>query len=167
MSDLKSRYEKCLINIKIISKLNPYDRLKFGHEYVCIRQYNIFLGIIRYFSGESRDDIINGLNNLYNELECICAEYIKLFAKTCNGNNGNNDCDIEDRLKMLLNELGALYTADNKGLCALLVTYNVDSATHSKIDVLIEKFKRISLVIEDTLNFRIKRQSRIDRSRSE
>ena len=163
--NLQSRYEKSLINIKIICTLNPYDRLKFEHEYVRIRPYNIFLGIIRYFSGESRDDIINGINNLYHDLECICNEYLNMTITY----------DIEDKFKMLLNELSTLYAIDNKGLLALLVTYSIDSTAHSKIEILIEKFKRISLIIEDAINSRtqsvrrteILRQSRIDRSRSE
>ena len=73
--DLKIRYEKCLINLKIVSKLYQHERLRFGHEHVRIMPYTFFSGWIRYFSGENRNDIIIGLNNMFNEIETICDEY--------------------------------------------------------------------------------------------
>lgn len=157
-SELNMKYEKCIINIKIIAKLNPYDRLIFGHDYFCIRQYNVLMGFIRYFSGESRKDIINGLNELYNGIESINDEYTTI----CLGYE--DTIELDDKLKILSKELDQLYNNEKKGLSALLITYNSDRSTCAKIEYLIDKFKIMSSYLSQT---KLCRQSRTDRSKSE
>lgn len=132
--DFNIKYEKCIINIKIISKLCPYDRLIFNHDYFSIRQYSYLIGIIRYFSNESRKDIILGLNELYLDIESINDEY-------------KSDTLLGDKFKTLSKEIEHLHCLDNKGLNALLVTYSNDRSIMSKIEFLIDKFKLISQIL--------------------
>lgn len=154
--DVLNKYEKCIINIKIISKLNAYDRLIFGHDNFSTRPYNFLMGVIRYFSGESRKDIINGLNELYNDVEYITDN----ITSTITGYEIEN----YDKLKILSKELEQLYINDGKGLLSLLTTYQNDTSTTSKIEFLIDKFK---LIVFNISQQRISRIDRINRSKSE
>ena len=124
--DLKIRYEKCLINLKIVSKLYQHERLRFGHEHVRIMPYTFLSGWIRYFSGENRNDIIIGLNNMFNEIETICDEFRK-------------------------DTIEQLYKENDRALLALLLTYQYDSTTYSKLEVIIDKFKHLVIILESIL----------------
>ena len=136
--DLKIRYEKCLINLKIVSKLYQHERLRFGHEHVMIMPYSFLSGWIRYFSGENRNDIIIGLNNMFNEIETICDEFRK---------------DTKSRHKIIgiSREIEQLYKENDRALLALLLTYQYDSTTYSKLEVIIDKFKHLVIILESIL----------------
>jgi hypothetical protein len=133
-ANLILRYDKCLINIKIISKINTFDRLIFGYDYVSIRRYTVFQGIYRFLSGETRNDIISGLNNICAEVEYIIYELYKIHDSA--------------RLKTLYTELKLLYSNDSKGLSALANTYKDDPLTFSKLEFIIEKIQTIVAVSE-------------------
>lgn len=148
MSTLNQRLDKVIINIKVISKLETGQRLLFKNRVVSIRNnYFIVTPIIRSLAGEDRNDVVDGLNNLLEEINRLVDEFLNC-VELQNPNSSNYDIEQAQPLIMSLNhlkvELCKLYDTPDFGLQACKSTYQEDPETCSKIEEIIDNFKLLS-----------------------
>lgn len=105
-----------IINIKILSRLDVADRPVFSDKYIIISKYNWFSPIIRYITGQSRQNILNGLTQLYNNIELIITN-----KDVSNENKIDIKIEIDNMLRNGLKNLSITYESD--AVCASLIEF--------------------------------------------
>jgi hypothetical protein len=148
MSTLNQRLEQLIINLKVIAKLTPDQRLLFKNRVVSIRNhYPVFTPVIRTMAGESRDDVTTGLSDLLEDVDRLVNDYLN-SPELQNPNGSAYDREVALPVLMSLNrlkvELPHIYDSDNKGLNAAKITYSGDPIPSSKIEESIDNFKMMS-----------------------
>lgn len=145
MTTLNEKLDTILINLKVISKLNVSDRPLFSGKFVQIRGYWPYITpIIRTISGESRDDILFGLNDLQTEIDRLYNDFISQIEfynpqSTLCDKSFSSDCIM--RLIRLKLEIPKIYDTNQKGLNALMITYETTPETISQIENIIANFQ--------------------------
>lgn len=130
INNIEFNKDKIWINLKLISKLKPNEKLQFDYsESLFSIDNNIIKCITRYYYGYNRTDIINIIDKLItNTFECID----KL-------NKNKVDKNYYNILIKYINELNNVI----EGLINLKITYNGDQLIQSKLDYIIEKIHNI------------------------
>lgn len=110
--------EKLLINLRVISQIQPYQKINAKSEFLLIEYYNWFASFARWVRTDDRQTCLKRLNEIITESKQIL-----------------NDKDIkkeyEKRIKISLRNC-------IKGLENLKKTYEDDITTISYIELLIE-----------------------------
>ena len=148
MSTLNQKLERIVINLKVISKLEPEQRLLFKNKIVSIRNhYPLVTPIIRSVAGEDRNDAIAGLTELLEDSNRLIDDFLK-SVELQTPHDSSYDKDTALPILMSLNrlkvELPHIYESDNKGLNAARKTYQTDPEISSKIEELIDNYKMLS-----------------------
>ena len=122
MATLTQRLEQVIINLKVISKLEPGQYLLFKTKSVSIRNhYMVFTPMIRWAANESRDDVTKGLSELVEDINRLVADYIN-SSELQNPNASEYDRDSALSVLMSLNRLKIglppVIDQSNKGLNA-------------------------------------------------
>lgn len=138
-----------LINLNIISKIKPNDKIYFNSESLIeLNTNSIFQGLIRLLLNNSRAKNINLLNNFYNSVfthinEIINSKYLNLYVNNCD--MLMKICNIEhEQFNIICNELIEIkhfISISINGLNNMKETYSDDILTISKLDIIISSIK--------------------------
>ena len=152
MSNLQQRFDKLVINLRVLSKISPYQKLMIRSQSLSIRNHYWFLTpLIRTIAGESREDTICGLKQLHSSIEHMINELVTPCMYVI---NGQHQCDRKHLHETIANLtsikilLPGIYEESNLGLLALRETYLDDPETTSQLDELILGFQKTGRRIE-------------------
>lgn len=153
MSTLTQRLEKLIVNIKIISRLESGQRLVFKNNNVSIRNnYRLTTAIIRFIAGECRNDVVDGLVDLVENMNRLVLDFINC-PELQNHNTSAFDRSEAAGYIMMLNrlkiEIPNLYK-ESTGLNAIRQTYQSDPCVSARLEGLEDNVKNI--VRKITLN---------------
>jgi hypothetical protein len=141
-----------LINLSIISKIKPNDKIYMNNDNFISIEYDSFLqGILRFVFNNSRVKNMNYLNNFYTSVYAYIDELINSKYLT---NNINCDHENENYTNAYnnLKEINQYIKASIHGLENLKQTYSPDIVTISKIDIIISKIETYIERIEKKLD---------------
>ncbi len=143
-----------LVNLKIISKIRPYDKIYMNNDNFISIEYDYFLqGIMRFVFKNSRGKNINNLNNFY----CVVYAYIDELLNSKYLSSDINQCDHQDEnytnTYNNLKEINQYIKESINGLENLKQTYINDIVTISKIDIIISKIESYVERIEKKYTF--------------
>lgn len=120
-----------LLDLKVLSKLEVNQKLVIRNNQLNIDS-TYFQSVNRYISNDSRENTLNYIeelnNNLSNEIENILDNYSK--NKNIQDSPSNILINISQNLKLAC-----------KGLINLTTTYLNDQFNKSKIEIIIEQFQ--------------------------
>lgn len=120
-----------LLDLKVLSKLEVNQKLVIRNNQLNIDS-TFFQSVNRYISNDSRENTLNYIeelnNNLSNEIENILDNYSK--NKNIQDSPSNILINISQNLKLAC-----------KGLINLTTTYLNDQFNKSKIEIIIEQFQ--------------------------
>ena len=119
--------EEVLINLKMLSRINPNDKLYLDENLIKIDTPTIGQGIIRWFNEYSREKTMEQIDYLSHQID-VYINY--LLNKTKRTDNDNRIC------QNILVEI----TKAISGLEKLKITYSKDTFIQSKLDMIQEKF---------------------------
>lgn len=152
-----------LVNLSIISKIKPNDKIYISSDnFVSIEHESFLQGILRFIYKNSREKNINNLNNFYSMVyvyidELINSKYISFDnnkKSVKNILNVVNNASDENYLTTYNNikEIHKYIKASINGLENLKKTYSPDIVTVSKIDITINNInayiKKMEMKIE-------------------
>ena len=110
--------EKLLINLRVISQIQPYQKINAKSEFLSIEYYNWFVSLSRWIRTDDRQTCLKRLNEIITESKNIL-------------NNQGIKKEYETRIKTSLKNC-------IKGLYNLKKTYEDDITTISYLELLIE-----------------------------
>ena len=140
--------QNILINLNILSKIKPYDKIYISKDNLITIEYNsIFQGFFRFIYNNGREKNITNLNNFYNSVfnltdEMLNSHYIQI--------SNNLDIENDDFIKTFTNlkKLNFYLKASLEGLENLRKTYNYDIVTNSKLEIIINNIDNYLLKID-------------------
>ena len=143
--------ENCLLNLKIISKLEENEKLITTNNVLKIDKPVIFQGVKRWYAKESRDVTINKLNDIYTNSFGITDNLLKKEQNTDIANNSLEDSNSQVFQKFILE-----FTNSLKGIDNLKKTYSNDVPMISQLDMLSNKLntrlEKMNKMCKITLN---------------
>lgn len=166
--------QNILINLNIISKIRPNDKIFVNTDnYISIEYDSMFQGILRFFYNNSRSKNINNLNNFYSLTfsqidDLINSKYLNVYISKidfrksqCKNNESNfpieHKCDLEnDNFLKVYNELTEIkhyISLSISGLNNLKKTYISDVLTSSKLDIIINSVETSIKKIDKKLEY--------------
>jgi len=110
--------EKLLINLRVISQIQPYQKINAKSEFLSIEYYNWFVSLARWVRTDDRQTCLKRLNEIITESKNIL-------------NNKDIKKEYEKRIKTSLKNC-------IKGLENLKKTYEDDITTISYLELLID-----------------------------
>jgi hypothetical protein len=141
-----------LVNLKIISKINPNDKLKTHSNYTSIEKENFLTGFSRWYHGDSRDKSISFIKLVINDSINITND---IMNSTYINNKNKKTIYEENEFTKSLNMLFLIKTElenSKLGLNNLKKTYDTDIQTISQIEVIINKIDSHLTIVERKLN---------------
>jgi hypothetical protein len=123
--------DNCLLNLKIISKLEENDKLITNQDVLKIDKPVIFQGIKRWYSKEGRDTTMDKLNEIFNESFKITDELL-LNEKS----QQNNDNNLNDSNSQIFQKFIVEFTNSINGIDNLKKTYKDDVPMKSQLDMI-------------------------------
>jgi hypothetical protein len=166
INDLHFTNDELFINLKLLSKLNPNDKLKIDiSKSKLLSVDNDYLqSVTRYLYGYDRNNTLDFIDKLINTV-FIKTNQLKQYIESSNNKNNNKNSnediriDIDDNIipsKLLLDPSIELlkYTSELNnvinGLVNLKITYSGDQLIQSKLDYITEN---IRTHVDDLNNF--------------
>lgn len=150
--------QNILINLNIISKIKPNDKIFINDEnYISIESNSIFQGLMRFIYKNSRSRNINNLNNFYDCVfthinSLVNSKYLNIIPNRLDiVNKDNNEHFIS--VFSELNEISMYITASIIGLNNLRQTYASDTLTISKLDIIINAVHTHNKKIKSKLEY--------------
>lgn len=151
--------QNILINLNILSKIKPYDKIYINKDNLITIEYNtIFQGFFRFIYNNGREKNINNLNAFYNSVFDIVDDILNShYLQFQNILDKEND----DFIKVFTNLKKIYFYLDSslEGLNNLRKTYQTDIVSDSKIEIIINnidiyltKMKKKIEIIELTKN---------------
>lgn len=135
--------QNILINLNIISKIKPNDKIFINDEnYISIESNSIFQGIIRFIYKNSRSRNISNLNNFYNTVfahinSLLISKYLNMVNNRLEIIQNGNSIELFLSTVADLKEISIYIKESIIGLTNLRETYVSDTLTVSKIDIII------------------------------
>ena len=123
----------CITNLKIISEIQPYDKISKSEELLVIHKSSLLLPLSRWINGETRNTTMEYIDSIYSSTFTLIDS---IFT--------NKDCPDtstpfpEDHKETLISLLGEIKNSI-KGLSNLKRTYEDDISICSRLEYLIEK----------------------------
>jgi len=136
-------YDDLILDLKIISKLKPFNKLIVEGNKLFIDESYYFSSFIRYLNNQNRNQAIEYIESINVELEEHINRIIDLK---------NSDKNIlRDNPSSILVNLSHDLTLAVKGLKNLILSYCSDNYIVSKIEIIISNFelkiKKISEIL--------------------
>jgi hypothetical protein len=129
--------QNILINLNILSKIKPYDKIYINKDNLITIEYNtIFQGFFRFIYNNGREKNINNLNAFYNSVFDIVDDILNShYLQFQNILDKEND----DFIKVFTNLKKIYFYLDSslEGLNNLRKTYQTDIVSDSKIEIII------------------------------
>lgn len=123
--------DNCLLNLKIISKLEENDKLITNQDILKIDKPVIFQGIKRWYSKEGRNTTMERLNNIFDESFNITDEILRNAKTDDNEENNLNYSNSQIFQKFIVEFTNSLSGIDN-----LKKTYKDDIPMKSQLDMI-------------------------------
>ena len=147
IEEKKKEIENILTNLRVIGSLNKYEKLVFKNTLELDVDKRYMQSIRRYFSGDSRDAILNFLSKLFSsiyvEVDFLLTSYKLSKSETLHDYITNTLHDF------YINTLNA-----KKGLLNLIETYYYDVAVKSKLELYYNMLDRKSLSLKQKLGIK-------------
>lgn len=140
--------QNILINLNILSKIKPYDKIYISKDNLITIEYNsIFQGFFRFIYNNGREKNITNLNTFYNSVFNLIDEMLNSYYIQI---NNNLDIESDDFIKTFTNlkKLNFYLKSSLEGLENLRKTYNYDIVTDSKLEIIINNIDSYLLKIE-------------------
>tara|TARA_B110000285_G_scaffold170631_1_gene190995 strand:- start:14 stop:502 length:489 start_codon:yes stop_codon:yes gene_type:complete len=132
--------EVCLLNLKIISKLEENEKLITKDTILKIDKPYILQGIKRWIANEKREITILRLNEIYKKSFDITDELLDNEKNNDNNNIINNDNNIlEDSNSQIFQKFIIEFTNSLTGINNLKKTYATDVPIISQLDMISNK----------------------------
>jgi len=122
-----------ILDLKIISKIKPNNKLLITNNKLLIDDSYMLNGLIRYYKNQNRENTIEYIQNLNKNLE---DEINKIIL-----NKDVEDNILKDNPSNILVNLSHDLTQAVNGLKNLILTYNSDNFLVSKIEMIIYNFE--------------------------
>lgn len=136
-TDMESKINNNILNLKIISSLNKDDKLSINNEEISIESNDFSQAIRRWWNSQSRtqslDQIENVINDSFNITDVIFEEESTNYEV-----KDENESFKEENSSVLQRYLIELKGV-NRGLDNLKLTYNDDVTIISRINILQER----------------------------
>ncbi len=147
IEEKKSEIESILTNLQVISSVNKYEKLILKNSWELDVDKRYFQSFRRYFSGDSRDTILNFLSKMFssidNEIDFLITAYKSTSSDVLHNYVTNTLHDF------YINSLNA-----KKGILNLIETYNDDVAVKSKLELYYNTLDRKSLNLKHKLGIK-------------
>ena len=131
--------QNILINLNILSKIKPYDKIYINKDNLITIEYNsIFQGVFRFLYNNSREKNLTNLINFYQSVYQITDELLNSQFLNKNVEFYIKE-DNDDFIKVFTNliKINKYLESSLTGINNLKKTYNSDVLTDSKLDILI------------------------------
>lgn len=153
LDERKKQIEILLTNLEVISNIGKNEKL-------CVKNENgeldvdkrYFQSFRRYFSGDSRDNLVECLTRLSNSMDTELDYLLIKYTESDNPDETGLTSDIGIFINHMLHDLYIKSISAKKGLGNLRDTYDDDVAVKSKIDLNINKLERKTLNIKNRLS---------------
>ena len=123
--------DNCLLNLKIISKLEENDKLITNQDILKIDKPVFFQGVKRWFSKEGRETTMDKLNEIYNESFKITDGILKDEKM-----DKKEDNDLDDSNSQIFQKFIVEFTNSLNGIDNLKKTYKDDVPMKSQLDMI-------------------------------
>ena len=123
--------DNCLLNLKIISKLEENDKLITNQDILKIAKPVIFQGIRRWYSKEGRETTMDKLYEIFNQSFKITDELL-LNEKSDNKEENN----LNDSNSQIFQKFIVEFTNSINGIDNLKKTYKDDVPMKSQLDMI-------------------------------
>jgi len=151
--------QNILINLNILSKIKPYDKIYINKNNLITIEYNtIFQGIFRFIYNNGREKNITNLNAFYNSVFDVVDDILNSHYLQ---SQNIIDVDNDEFIKVFTNlqKINFYLESSLEGLNNLRKTYQTDIVSDSKIEIIINnidsyliKMKKKIEIIELTKN---------------
>ena len=145
MPTLSERLDIILVNLNTLSLLQISDRPIFSSKIVTIQKYWSYITpIIRTLSGETRNTVIAGFNDLFIDIERIFNEFndnLFLYNKPESQSSKQNAMIYLLQLTKLKIAIPKIYSTDACGINAMIDTYQTSPEIVSQLRVCSDHFK--------------------------
>ena len=129
--DNTTHVDYCLLNLKIISKLEENDKLITNQDILKIDKPVLFQGVKRWYSKEGRETAMAKLNDIYNESFKITDN---ILADEKNDQKENSN--LEDSNSQIFQKFIVEFTNSLNGIDNLKKTYKDDIPMKSQLDMI-------------------------------
>lgn len=140
-----------LVNLKIISKINPSDKLKIYNNHTSIEKESLLSSVSRWYHGDSRDKSIVFIKNVINDGINITND---IMNSTYINNKNKKTIYEENEFTKSLNTLFLIKNEMENcknGINNLKKTYKEDIQATSQLEVIINKVDSHLTIIERKL----------------
>ena len=126
--------DTCLLNLKIISKLEENDKLITNEDILKIDKPVILQGLKRWYTSEGRDTTMEKLNEIYSQSFEITDKILE------NEKNNNMDTtNLDDSNSQVFQKFVVEFTNSLNGINNLKKTYGEDVPIMSQLDMISNK----------------------------
>lgn len=129
--DNKTEIDNCLLNLKIISKLEENDKLITSQDILKIDKPVVFQGVKRWYSQEGREATMEKLNGIYQKSFDITDSILKNEQ-----NQNDNTIDLNDSNSQVFQKFIVEFTNSLNGIDNLKKTYKEDIPMKSQLDMI-------------------------------
>lgn len=147
IEEKKANIESILTNLQVISSINKHEKLILKNSWELDVDKRYFQSFRRYFSGDSREAILNFLSKMFtsidNEIDFLISAYKSTSSEVLHDYVTNTLHDF------YINSLNA-----KKGVLNLIETYNDDIAVKSKLELYYNVLDRKSLSLKHKLGIK-------------
>lgn len=147
IEEKKKEIESILTNLQVIGSLNKYEKLIFKNTWELDVDKRYLQSVRRYFSGDSREAILNFLCKLFTSIDTE-VDFL-LTAYKLSKSEALHEYVTNTLHDFYINTLNA-----KKGVTNLIETYSDDVAVKSKLELYFNMLDRKSLSLKQKLGIR-------------
>jgi len=147
IEEKKTNIDSILTNLQVISSINKYEKLILKNSWELDVDKRYFQGFRRYFSGDSRDAILNFLSKMFSSIDNEIDFLITTYKFT------SSDV-LHDYVTNTLHDFYINIINAKKGILNLIETYNDDVAVKSKLELYYNVLCRKSLSLKQKLGIK-------------
>lgn len=151
--------QNILINLNILSKIKPYDKIYINSDNLITIEYNsIFQGIYRFFYNNNREKNLTNLVIFYQTVYSTIDDLLNSqYLNTSLGNENilnyiKNDNDDYNKALSNLKKISHYLEISIVGIHNLKKTYHEDIVTDSKLDIIINNCEMYMEKINKKIN---------------
>ena len=147
IEEKKKDIESILTNLQVIGSLNKYEKLIFKNTWELDVDKRYLQSVRRYFSGDSREAILNFLSKLFTSIDAEVDFLLTTYKLS--KSEALHDYVTNTLHDFYINTLNA-----KKGIANLIETYSGDVAVKSKLELYFNMLDRKSLSLKHKLGIR-------------
>lgn len=142
--------ETLLFNLKIISELNPSDKLSYGKKLFSIDNPSYAQGLYRWWYGEDRSKTLEQLNKI---IDATFAYMDKTFTNQVKipGSSNNDEHVLYENNSQIMQKFYITLMDTIKGLDKLKSTYSSDKSMITGLNILMDRIRRRTDKIDEVL----------------